>query len=244
VTTEILTRLNSDSDYYGTFGKQFLSNSDIGALLKDPSSFGKDKEKTVPMVQGSYFHAALLEPQKVVDFLICDVSSRNTNRYKEMCESQGADIILLSKEVEELDAMVDSVRGRMDFFDMIYEDGNLYEQPGLSNIMGEVWKGKADIISSEYVIDLKTTANIEEFKYSARKYNYDSQAYIYNQIFGKPVLFIAVEKGTNKTGMFDCSEEFLDRGKEKVQRAIEVWRKFFGPNKTEDITQYYTKETL
>jgi len=244
VTTEILTRLNSDSDYYGTFGKQFLSNSDIGALLKDPSSFGKDKEKTVPMVQGSYFHAALLEPQKVVDFLICDVSSRNTNRYKEMCESQGADIILLSKEVEELDAMVDSIKGRMDFFDMIYEDGNLYEQPGLSNIMGEVWKGKADIISSEYVIDLKTTANIEEFKYSARKYNYDSQAYIYNQIFGKPVLFIAVEKGTNKTGMFDCSEEFLDRGKEKVQRAIEVWRKFFGPNKTEDITQYYTKETL
>jgi len=244
VTQEIITRLNSDSDYYGTFGKQFLSNSDIGALLKDPSSFGKDKEKTVPMVQGSYFHAALLEPQKVVDFLICDVSSRNTNRYKEMCESQGADIILLSKEVEELDAMVDSIKGRMDFFDMIYEDGNLYEQPGLSNIMGEVWKGKADIISSEYVIDLKTTANIEEFKYSARKYNYDSQAYIYNQIFGKPVLFIAVEKGTNKTGMFDCSEEFLDRGKEKVQRAIEVWRKFFGPNKTEDITQYYTKETL
>jgi hypothetical protein len=244
VTQEILTRLNSDSDYYGTFGKQFLSNSDIGALLKDPSSFGKDKEKTVPMVQGSYFHAALLEPQKVVDFLICDVSSRNTNRYKEMCESQGADIILLSKEVEELDAMVDSIKGRMDFFDMIYEDGNLYEQPGISNIMGETWKGKADIISSEYVIDLKTTANIEEFKYSARKYNYDSQAYIYNQIFGKPVLFIAVEKGTNKTGMFDCSDEFLDRGKEKVQRAIEVWRKFFGPNKTEDITQYYTKETL
>jgi hypothetical protein len=244
VTQEILTRLNSDSDYYGTFGKQFLSNSDIGALLKDPSSFGKDKEKTVPMVQGSYFHASLLEPEKVVDFLICDVSSRNTNRYKEMCESQGADIILLSKEVEELDAMVDSIKGRMDFFDMIYEDGNLYEQPGISNIMGETWKGKADIISSEYVIDLKTTANIEEFKYSARKYNYDSQAYIYNQIFGKPVLFIAVEKGTNKTGMFDCSEEFLDRGKEKVQRAIEVWRKFFGPNKTEDITQYYTKETL
>ena len=124
MTQEILTRLNSDSDYYGTFGKQFLSNSDIGALLKDPSSFGKDKEKTVPMVQGSYFHASLLEPEKVVDFLICDVSSRNTNRYKEMCEAHQTDIILLSKEVEELDAMVDSIKGRMDFFDMIYEDGN------------------------------------------------------------------------------------------------------------------------
>jgi len=204
VTQEILTRLNSDSEYYGDFGKTFLSNSDIGTLLKDPSSYGKDKEKTVPLVQGSYFHTARLEPQK----------------------------------------MVDSVKGRMDFFDMIYEDGNLYEQPGISNVMGEIWKGKADIISSEYVIDLKTTSNIEDFRYSARKYNYDSQAYIYNQIFGKPVIFIAVEKGTNKTGLFDCSDEFLDRGKEKVQRAVEVWRKFFGPNKTEDITQYYTKETL
>jgi hypothetical protein len=180
----------------------------------------------------------------MVDFLICDVTSRNTNKYREMCEAQGVDIILLSKEVEELDSMVDSVKGRMDFFDMIYEDGNMYEQPGISNVMGEIWKGKADIISSEFVIDLKTTSNIEEFKYSARKYNYDSQAYIYNQIFGKPVIFIAVEKGTNKTGLFDCSDEFLDRGKEKVQRAVEVWRKFFGPNKTEDITQYYTKETL
>ena len=244
MTQEILTRLNSDSEYYGDFGKTFLSNSDIGTLLKDPSSYGKDKEKTVPMVQGSYFHTALLEPQKMVDFLICDVTSRNTNKYKEMCEAQSVDIILLSKEVEELDSMVESVKGRMDFFDMIYEDGNMYEQPGISNVMGEIWKGKADIISSEFVIDLKTTSNIEEFKYSARKYNYDSQAYIYNQIFGKPVIFIAVEKGTNKTGLFDCSDEFLDRGKEKVQRAVEVWRKFFGPNKTEDITQYYTKETL
>jgi hypothetical protein len=127
VTQEILTRLNSDSEYYGDFGKTFLSNSDIGTLLKDPSSYGKDKEKTVPMVQGSYFHTAMLEPQKMVDFLICDVTSRNTNKYKEMCEAMGADIILLSKEVEELDSMVESVKGRMDFFDMIYEDGNSRE---------------------------------------------------------------------------------------------------------------------
>ena len=128
MTQEILTRLNSDSEYYGDFGKTFLSNSDIGTLLKDPSSYGKDKEKTVPMVQGSYFHTAMLEPQKMVDFLICDVTSRNTNKYKEMCEAQGVDIILLSKEVEELDSMVESVKGRMDFFDMIYEDGNGLER--------------------------------------------------------------------------------------------------------------------
>ena len=70
MSQDILARLNNDSDYYGDFGKKFLSNSDIGSLLRDPASFGKDKEKTVPMVQGSYFHTALLEPEKLVNFLI------------------------------------------------------------------------------------------------------------------------------------------------------------------------------
>jgi hypothetical protein len=100
--SRIIEQLKDDSEYYKGIGKFYLSNSDIGTLLKDPSSYGKDKEKTVPMVQGSYFHTALLEPQKMVDFLICDVTSRNTNKYKEMCEAMGAEIILLSKEVEEL----------------------------------------------------------------------------------------------------------------------------------------------
>ena len=131
MSQDILARLNNDSDYYGDFGKKLLSNSDIGSLLRDPASFGKDKEKTVPMVQGSYFHTALLEPEKLVNFLICDVSSRNTKAYKEMVEAHNTEIILLSKEVEELEAMVDSIKGRMDFFDMIYQDGNIYEQPGI-----------------------------------------------------------------------------------------------------------------
>ena len=33
---EILQRLKNDEDYYGKFGKQFLSNSDIYHLLNNP----------------------------------------------------------------------------------------------------------------------------------------------------------------------------------------------------------------
>ena len=33
---QILKRLCNDEDYYGEFGNQFLSNSHIGKLLKDP----------------------------------------------------------------------------------------------------------------------------------------------------------------------------------------------------------------
>ena len=41
-----LELLKDDANYYGEMGKQFLSNSDIDALLRDPSSFKKNKEKT------------------------------------------------------------------------------------------------------------------------------------------------------------------------------------------------------
>jgi len=243
MSDNVIERLGNDADYYGAYGKKFLSNSDIGTLLNNPSEYGKDKPKTVDMVKGSYFHAAALEPEKKKNFVICDASTRNTNKYKEIAEAQG-DIVLLSSEVEELDSMVEAVKARIDLFDMIYDDSNKYEVPAIGKILGETWKGKADIVTDSMVIDLKSTSKLEDFKFSARKYNYDSQAYIYNQLFGKPVVFIAVEKGTNKVGVFECSEEFLDRGKEKATAAIEVWRKFFGPNKTDDVEQFYLKDTL
>ena len=33
---QILKKLKKDEHYYGTFGKQYLSNSDIGTLLNNP----------------------------------------------------------------------------------------------------------------------------------------------------------------------------------------------------------------
>ena len=33
---KILQRLKIDEDYYGEFGNQFLSNTHVGRLLKDP----------------------------------------------------------------------------------------------------------------------------------------------------------------------------------------------------------------
>jgi hypothetical protein len=155
-------------------------------------------------------------------------------------------MLLLQKEADDVDRMVKALLANFTFYDMIRDAGNRYEQPAIGEIGGILWKGKADIDSDNYdiVMDLKSTGNLDDFKYSARKYNYDSQAYIYNQLFGKPMVFIAVEKETCRTGLFECSDEFMDRGREKVYKAIEVYQKFFGPNATDDITQYFKSETL
>ena len=42
-----LKKLKEDEHYYGKFGKQFLSNSDISKLLTNPLSLG-EAQKQIP----------------------------------------------------------------------------------------------------------------------------------------------------------------------------------------------------
>ena len=97
---EILEKLKDDNHYYGKFGQQYLSNSDIITLLNDPKSFRKPKEITKPMIIGRYFHTAILEPNKLssTEFIGIDASSRNTKKYKEEILEHGRDIMMLQKE--------------------------------------------------------------------------------------------------------------------------------------------------
>ena len=44
---KVLQKLKNDEDYYGEFGKQYLSNSNIYDLLSDPSSYLKETKESV-----------------------------------------------------------------------------------------------------------------------------------------------------------------------------------------------------
>ena len=240
---DILERLKNDDDYYGQFGRKFMSNSDIYNLLKNPTQFRVPQEKTKAMLEGSYFHTKMLEPQKIDSFKIIDASSRGTKIYKESCPS--GEIMLLTKEKENLDYLCDIMTSNMEMCDYIYATGNEFEVPGVEQMMSLEWKGKADIINhkSNIIIDIKTSSDIDKFMYSAKTYNYDSQAYIYSQLFGYEMLFIVIDKKTHQIGMFDCSPKFYESGKDKVKKAVEVYDLFY---KTEnfDPTQYFINKTL
>jgi len=80
---DILNLLKDDKEYYGEFGKQFLSNSNISSLLTDPLSLHENNEKTSAMLIGGYFHHLILEPHKAKEYKIIQASSRNTKKYKE-----------------------------------------------------------------------------------------------------------------------------------------------------------------
>ena len=69
-----------------------------------------------------------------------------------------------------------------------------------------------------------STSDINKFKWSAREYNYDSQAYIYEQLFGKPLIFLVIDKQKHSLGMFEPTQEFLERGERKVEQAEQEGR--------------------
>jgi len=150
----------------------------------------------------------------------------------------------LQKEKEEIEHLVSIINGNIAFFEELYKKGNQYEVPAVAEIQGMMWKGKADIVTDEMIIDLKTTSDIDKFKWNARKYNYDSQCYIYQMLFGKPLVFYTIDKTSGILGIFRPTDEFVKSGEAKVGKAIEVYNKYFGDNPTDDIENYYIDEYL
>ena len=239
---EVLKALEDDTNYYGDFGKKYLSNSDIGTLLTNPLALGKQQAQRPAFLVGGYFHTAILEPDKLKNFKIVEATTRNTKAYKEISDGE---MCLLKHEVDQIELMTEKMLDNEVCRDLIRSGNVKYEQPEITELEGQMWKGKADIVNHDekLIIDLKTTADITKFKYSASKYNYDSQAYIYSKLFGYEMLFIAIDKNTHQIGIFDCSPEFYERGQDKVKRAVEAYELFY---KSEDFDpkQYFLTKTL
>ena len=239
---EELEKLTEDKHYYGDFGKQFLSNSDISTLLTNPLSFGQSMKPIPAFLVGGYFHTAILEPHKLKNFKIIDATSRNTKAYKEITNGE---LCLLQHEVDKTEMLVDTMMTNEVCRDLIRGKNVEYEVPGIAEIHGKLWKGKADIINHDekLIIDLKTTADISKFKYSATKYNYNSQAYVYQELFGYEMIFMAIDKTTKQIGIYDCSPKFLSYGEEKVQQAVEAYDLFFN-NPEFKPENYFINKTL
>jgi hypothetical protein len=58
------------------------------------------------------------------------------------------------------------------------------------------------------------------------------------------MIFLVIDKTSLMMGAYTVGEESLERGKRKVEKAVEIYRTFFGDNPTEDINQYYFNEEI
>ena len=146
MTKEQYYKLRDDKHYYGEYGQQFLSNSNISTLMTNPLALHEPKPSSPAFLVGGYFHTAILEPHKLKSFKIVEASNRNTKVYKEVSDGE---MCLLKSEADHVNLMTDVMLDN-DVCRGLIQGGNVeYETPGVTELFGNKWKGKADIINHD-----------------------------------------------------------------------------------------------
>jgi len=257
---QIIKKLQNDNNYYGDFGRAWLSNTDISDLLKDPGQFRIKKPDNENFCKGRYFHQLLLEEKKAKDFPIVDVATRS-GEYKKFLEENNLEFALKKTEADEIKNMaewcMDEKNIKAQPLRDVLKDFNCQtEVPKVGKFYNKYdFKCKADIVCSDIIIDLKTSGDVFSFKRNAPYYNYDTQAFIYLALFKLPAFkFIAV--GKNKKyyahsgepyydiGYFDVSKEFVNQGKEKLEQALTIYEKYYSDNRTHKIEEMIIHDKL
>ena len=72
---KILARLRNDEDYYGSFGQQYLSNSNIETLLTNPLLLRQPQPPNINFAIGGYFHTLILEPEKLEKYKVIEATT-------------------------------------------------------------------------------------------------------------------------------------------------------------------------
>ena len=242
---EILAEMVSDNFYYGHLGKHALSSSSLKMILKSPKTYrnvtkyGDPNSDSPALAQGKLVHWMILEPHKVDELHFVEASTKGTKAYKEAKAQYGE--VFLNKERSQAERVADAVLRNEAALKLLNKSE--FEIPAIEMMEGLPFRAKADILQGDTIIDLKTSADLSTFKYSADKYGYDLQAYMYKRMFkANDFKFLVVDKGSCDIGIFETTDEFIARGEEKFFRAVENYKYFFQSDT--DIDQYVMRGIL
>jgi len=228
---ELLKRMEDDNFYYGELNTLALSSSSLKQLLSSPKTYKFSLEygsgESQALRDGWLFHTAILEPEVFAAQTFIDVQSKNTKKFREAKAENPR--VFTAKERSDADRLVDAFYRNEHAKELITKAE--FEIPAIDNVLDFPFRGKADVLATNRIVDLKTSSsNLKDFHYSANKYGYDVQCYLYCNLFGKTYkefVFLVLDKGSLDIGIFNCSEEFYYRGEEKVEKALDLYNKFF-----------------
>ena len=241
---DIIKRMYDDEFYYGYLGSNALSSSSAKKLLQSPKAYIKSlnvNQDAQPLRDGRLVHLSVLEPQKVKDLTIIE-GSKATKAFKEAVLDMGSANVYTRSEFNNANYIANAVLKCSEVTDLL--KGAEFEVPQASMIDGLPFRGKADILNGNVIIDLKTTADITKFRWSAKHFSYDLQAALYTKMFDADAfIFVVVDKNTKDIMICDCSDEFMRTGLEKLEMAIERYKYFF-QDEIPNLDNYVTNETL
>ena len=240
--SEILEKAIDDEFYYGYLGKYAFSSTTIKHLLSSPKTYRHILEYGQSDAQalrdGWLFHTCVLEPDVFNSQIFVNVQSKNTKKYKDAVEQYGR--VFTLKEKHDAERLADALLRN----EMVLEKLNNaeFEQAEIGEVFGFPFRAKADILSNNSeMYDLKSTASLQGWKYSADKFGYDVQCFLYCQLFDilpNRMGFIVIDKGSLDIGYAECTEEFYERGMLKVKKALATYEEWFMREEA-DLDQYY-----
>lgn len=244
---ELLANMMDDEFYYQYLGSNALSSSSCSKLLESPKryldSLNERGGESQPLRDGWLFHCKILEPEKWKDIYFVDVASKASKVYKEALSTH--DKVFTMKEKFNAEDLSEIVLSNSKCVDMLR--GARTEVPAIGEIFGIPFRAKADVLGGDYIVDLKTTSgDLQKFRWSADKWNYDMQMYIYCTLFNisyKNFTFVVVDKFSKALGVFECSKGFYESGKHKTQQAINIYKSFF-IEKKKPVGEFYIYDVL
>jgi hypothetical protein len=242
---EILAQMYDDTFYYGHLGKHALSSSSLKMILKSPKTYrnvikyGDPNGDSPALAAGKLAHWMVLEPHKIDELHFVDASTKNTKIYKEAKEQYGE--VFLTKERSAAERLTDAVLRNEHSLKLLNKSE--FEVPEIAMLNGLPFRGKADIIQGDTIIDYKTTAELSSFKWSADKYGYDLQAYMYLRLFNKKKFtFLVIDKASTDIGIFETTDDFIAKGEQKFIQAVDNYKYFFQDGN--DLDQYVMRGIL
>ncbi len=246
---ELLEKMYDDNFYYGELGKYALSSSAIKNLIDSPKAYARSlnfKSDSGAFKMGRLIHLAALEPEKLDTLChVVEVQSAVTKAYKEKVREIGSSqFVFTRKDYDKAMYTADALL-QNDIWQELTR-GAEFEQPGFDILHGYLFRAKADVLGQGYIADLKTTSDLKNFKWSAKKYGYDVQLYIYCNIFKvdwKDFKFFAIDKSTGDLGIYDVTENFYQSGKDKLEYALKIYEKYF-VRVEEDLNAYVIRDVI
>ena len=241
---EILKRMEDDSFYYGHLGQYALSSSSLKKLLQSPRAYRNSlrysDNSSQALRDGRLVHLSILEPEKVKDLIVIE-GTKAKKEYKDAVAEHGDHMVYTESEMNNAFWIADAVLKNNEASFLL--QGCDYEISGVDMIEDIAFRAKADAISKDrsVIVDLKTTsANIEDWKWEAKKYNYGLQAALYMHIFNSiEFIFLVVNKSTKDIGIFDCSSSLIEKGQEDFYRAIDIYKEYFTKDNSNELIDNY-----
>ena len=221
-----------------------LSYSSLKEFGKSPAHFiaykNKERTESAAMRFGTAVHSAVLEPEKFkAEYLTTDVR-RGTKAHKALMEENPEKSFLNGSDWFGIGRIKDNVQ-RNELASDLLNHCDKIEQLVEGEIEGIPFRGFVDAMSSDYLVDLKTTkdGSEREFQRSAFNFKYYLQAAVYRELTGVDDFWIITAENSAPYTItpYLMSQSYLDRGYAELMKLISDFKAWDGK------AQGYTAKT-